>query len=182
LQVKLCDPCLSALYVPWCEKALYKYSSFPFLSSPKGRTPQFSAHICYGQMAGWIKMPLGMEVGLGPGFCVRWGPHSPSTKRWRSPPRYFSVHVHCICGQSAGYIKTALGTEVGLDPGHIVLGWDPAPLPKKGTEPPPQISAYFYCGQTVGCIKMPRGMEVGLRSGDFALDGDPGLGMRGIPV
>jgi len=28
---KLCDPCLSALYVPWCEKALYKYSSFPFL-------------------------------------------------------------------------------------------------------------------------------------------------------
>jgi len=27
---KLCDPCLSALDVPWCEKALYrpKYSSF----------------------------------------------------------------------------------------------------------------------------------------------------------
>jgi len=33
LQVKLCDPCLRALYVPWCEKALYKYSSFPFLSN-----------------------------------------------------------------------------------------------------------------------------------------------------
>ena len=32
LQVKLCDPCLSALCVPWCKKALYKYSSFPFLS------------------------------------------------------------------------------------------------------------------------------------------------------
>jgi len=31
LQVILCDPCLSALYVPWCEKSLYKYSSFPFL-------------------------------------------------------------------------------------------------------------------------------------------------------
>jgi len=26
-QVKLCDPCLGA----WCKKALYKYSSFPFL-------------------------------------------------------------------------------------------------------------------------------------------------------
>ena len=26
----LCDPCLSALYVPWCEKALYKHSSFSF--------------------------------------------------------------------------------------------------------------------------------------------------------
>ena len=32
LQVKLCDPRLSALSVPWCKKALYKYSSFPFLS------------------------------------------------------------------------------------------------------------------------------------------------------
>jgi len=35
LQVKLCDPCLSALCVPWCKKALYKYysfPSFPFLS------------------------------------------------------------------------------------------------------------------------------------------------------
>ena len=30
MQVKLCDPCLSALCVPWCKKALYKYSSFPF--------------------------------------------------------------------------------------------------------------------------------------------------------
>jgi len=30
LQVKLCDPCLSALCVPWCKKALYKYFSFPF--------------------------------------------------------------------------------------------------------------------------------------------------------
>ena len=31
LQVKLCDPCLSALCVPWCKKALNKYSFFPFL-------------------------------------------------------------------------------------------------------------------------------------------------------
>ena len=32
--------------------------------------PQFSAHISWGQMAGWIKLPLGMEVGLGPGDFV----------------------------------------------------------------------------------------------------------------
>ena len=31
------------------------------------RSHQFSAHICCGQMAAWIKMPLGMEVGLSPG-------------------------------------------------------------------------------------------------------------------
>jgi len=30
LQVKLCGPCPSTLCVPWCKKALYKYSSFPF--------------------------------------------------------------------------------------------------------------------------------------------------------
>jgi len=27
---------------------------------PKGHSPQFSAHICCGQMAAWIMMPLGM--------------------------------------------------------------------------------------------------------------------------
>jgi len=27
--------------------------------------PQFSAHVCYGQTAGWIKMPLGTEIDLG---------------------------------------------------------------------------------------------------------------------
>jgi len=32
----------------------------------RGTARQFSAHICCGQVAGWIKMPLGMEVGLGP--------------------------------------------------------------------------------------------------------------------
>jgi len=32
--------------------------------------PQFSAHICCGQRAAWIKMPLGMEVGLGAGDFV----------------------------------------------------------------------------------------------------------------
>jgi len=33
-------------------------------------SPQFSAHICCSQMAGWIKMPLGMEIGLSPGDFV----------------------------------------------------------------------------------------------------------------
>jgi len=37
----------------------------PRSPSPKGHSPQFSAHICCDQMAGWIKMPLGMKVGLG---------------------------------------------------------------------------------------------------------------------
>jgi len=37
------------------------------LPSPKwGGAPKFSAHVYCGQTAGWIKMPLGTEVGLGP--------------------------------------------------------------------------------------------------------------------
>jgi len=44
LQVKLCDPCLSALDVPWCEKALYKCSSFPFLSTRYG----CACRACFG--------------------------------------------------------------------------------------------------------------------------------------
>ena len=41
-------------------------------SSPpqKGHSPHFSAYVCCGQTAGWIKMPLGMEVGLCPGDIV----------------------------------------------------------------------------------------------------------------
>jgi len=39
----------------------------PSSPSPKEHSPQFSAHICYGQIPGWIKMSLGMEVGLDPG-------------------------------------------------------------------------------------------------------------------
>ena len=40
-------------------------------SSPnKGHIPQFSAHVRCGQTAVWIKMPLGSEVGLGPGHIV----------------------------------------------------------------------------------------------------------------
>ena len=37
---------------------------------PKGAQPQFSAHICCGQMAGWIKMPLGMQVSVSLGDFV----------------------------------------------------------------------------------------------------------------
>jgi len=70
----------------------------------------FSAHICCGQMAAQIKIPLGMEVGLGPGrLCVRWGPCSPSPKKGGGAPK-FSAHVYC--GQTAGWIKIILHTEV----------------------------------------------------------------------
>jgi len=44
----------------------------------KWTEPQFSAHDCCGQTAGWIKMPLGTGLGLDPGDILLDGdPSSP---------------------------------------------------------------------------------------------------------
>jgi len=54
---------------------------------PKGgRVPQFLAHICCGQMAGWIKMPLDMEEGLGPGDFVLDGDRAPTLPKKGAEP------------------------------------------------------------------------------------------------
>jgi len=109
-------------------------------------------------MAAWIKMPIGMEVSLGPDdFVLDWDHTHPLPKRNGAPK--FSAHVYC--GQTAGWItiKMVLTIDVGLSPGDFVLDGDPVLLPKKGAEPPPQFSAHIYCDQTAGCIKTPLGMD-----------------------
>jgi len=53
------------------------------LSQPPNFWPTFFG--C-GQMAGWIKMPLGRKVGLDRSDIVRWGPSSLLPKRSRAPP------------------------------------------------------------------------------------------------
>jgi len=105
--------------------------------------PQFSAHVYCGQTAAWIKMALGMEVGLGPGHIVLDGDPAPVPKRGQSFPNFRSIFY---CGQTAGCIKMPLAMEVGLSPGDFVLDGDPAPVPKKGRSS--QYSAHVYCGQT----------------------------------
>jgi len=115
----------------------------------RGTDPQFSAHICCGQMAAWIKMSLDIELGLGLGDCVKWGPRSPYPKRGGGGAPKFSAHVYC--GQTPGWIKMALGTKVGLSPDDSVR-WGPSSPPQKGGRAP-KFSAHLYCGQTAGCIK-----------------------------
>ena len=69
-------------------------------------------------------MPLGVEVGLGPGDFVLDGddgdpaPASPK-KGGGAPPQKKSAHVYC--GQTTGWIKMVLGMEVGLSRGDFVL-------------------------------------------------------------
>ena len=68
-------------------------------------------------------MPLGMEVGLGPGYIVLDG--DPAPERGTAPQ--FSAHV--CCGQTVGLINMPLGKEVDLGPGRTVLDGDPVPPP-----------------------------------------------------
>jgi len=55
----------------------------------KGADPQFSAHVYCGQTAGWIKMALGMEVGLGPSYTVLDGDPAPLPHKGAELPTIF---------------------------------------------------------------------------------------------
>ena len=95
------------------------------------RLSSLSVTLVYcGQTVRWIKMKLGVKVGLGPRHTVLDGDSAPTQKKGHSSQ--FSAHV--CCGQNAGWIKMPLGTDVGLGPGDIVLDGDPAP-PKRGHIP-----------------------------------------------
>ena len=77
-------------------------------------------------------MPLGMEVGLGPGDFVLHGTLLPLPKKVAEPPK-FSAHVYC--GQTAACIKMPLGIELGLGPGDFVRWGSRCPFPKRGVDP-----------------------------------------------
>ena len=71
-----------------------------------GHSPtQFSAHICCGQMAAWIKVPLGMELGLSPGDFVLDGDPAPKIFR----PMFIIVIVisldHCTIHSRCWFIQ-----------------------------------------------------------------------------
>ena len=56
--------------------------------------PKFSAHVYCGQMAGWIKMPLGTKVGLSPGDSVLDGDPAPSAQRgWGPLPNFRPISI-----------------------------------------------------------------------------------------
>jgi len=62
--------------------------------------------VCCGQTVGWIKMPLGTEVRLGPGHIVLDGdPALPHPERGTGTPPYFLAHVYC--GQTVAHLSTA---------------------------------------------------------------------------
>jgi len=130
--------------------------------------PQFSAHVYCVQTTGWIKMALGMEVGLGLGHIVLDGDPAPLPKRGRehSPPfRPILLWPNGWMHQDTTWYRDR------PQPSRLCVRWGPSPSPKKGRSP--QFSAHVYCGQTAALIMMPLGMEVGVCLRDIVLDGDP---------
>jgi len=99
-----------------------------------GQLSWILAHFCDGQMAGWIKMPLGRKIGFDPSNILLDGDPAP-------PPQKGAA-------QTAGWIKMPVGMKLGLGPGHVVLDGDPAP-PPKGAQSLPQFLAHVYSGQMV---------------------------------
>jgi len=77
-------------------------------------------------------MPLGMEVGLGPGdFVLDGGAATPGKK---DIPRHIQFSANVYCGQTARWIKMPLGTEVNVGPSDVVFD-GVADSPKRGTAP-----------------------------------------------
>jgi len=121
-----------------------------------------------GQTFRWIKMKLGMEVGLDPGTLCYMDP-SPLKLLKKggkaAPPTFWLVLW------PNGWMDHGTTWNGGrlLSPGHLVLDGDPA-CPQRGT--PLQFSAHVCCGQTAGWFKMPLGVDVDLGPGDIVY-GDP---------
>jgi len=105
----------------------------PRSPSPKEQSPQVSAHICCGHMAGWIKMPLDMEVGLGLGnFVLDVDPALPPQKGGEAP--YFRP---CLLWPN-GWIDQD-GTWHVRGPRsrpHYAKWGASTPPPKRGQSPP----------------------------------------------
>ena len=108
------------------------------LPSPKKGTErprQFSANFYCPQTAGRIKMPLGMEVGLGPGDFVLDGTQlrAPLLEKGAEP----QIFGQCLLWPNGSMYQDTTWYGGSLSLGDIVLGGDPAPPPLKGRYSPP---------------------------------------------
>jgi len=128
------------------------------------------AHVYCGQTVGYIKMPFGTQVYVGPGHIVLDG--NPALHPKGAQPPIFGP---CLLLPNGWMDQDATWyTEIG--PMRHCVRWgpmldgDPSPPAKKGHSLPPQFSASVCCGQTSGWIKMPLGTEVRLGPGEIVFD------------
>jgi len=110
-------------------------------------------------------MPLGMEVGLGPGdFVFDRDPASPEKEH--SPHPIFGL---CLLWPNGWMDQDA--TLYGDKPRlRRCVRWGRS-SPLKGAQPP--VFVHVYYGQTAGWMKTPLCTEVDLGIGHIVLDRDP---------
>jgi len=91
----------------------------------------FSVHVHCGPTAGWIKMALGTEVGLGPGHVVLYRDSAPLPNNGHSPPPIFGP---CLLWPNGWMDQDA--TWYGYRPRHRrhCVRWGPS-SPQKGHSP-----------------------------------------------
>ena len=98
-------------------------------AEPPPPTKKNSTHVYCGQTAGWMKLVLGMEVGLSPGDFVLDGDPAPFPKRGAKLPQIFGP---CLMRPN-GWVDEA-GTWHGgrPQPSRFCVRWGPSPPPPKG--------------------------------------------------
>jgi len=95
--------------------------------------PRLSAHVYCGQRAGWIKMPLCTDVGLGPSHIVLDGdPAAPLPERGTATP-HFSADVYC--GKQLDASRCHLIRELASTHATYCVRWGAVP-PPEGTAAP----------------------------------------------
>jgi len=103
---------------------------------------QFAVHVYCGQMAAWMKMPIGTEVGLGlRNIVFDVDPATPRKKAHPHPPN-FGV---CLLWPNGGTDEHAAwyGSRHRPRPHCTRRG---SSSHERGTAPPPLFSSHVYCG------------------------------------
>ena len=128
---------------------------------------QFSAHDYCCRTAGWIKMALGTQVGLGPGHIVQDGDPPPLPPKRGQSPLIFSPFLLWPNGW-----MDQDGTWHGGGPWSSPHcgRWDPAPSPKRNFRPM-SIVAKRLDGSR--CHLVRKQASIGLRNN--VLDRNPAL-------
>jgi len=111
----------------------------------KGHNPQFLAHVCCGQTAGWINMPLGREVGLGPGDIVlNDDPAQLPPKGCTALPTFRPVSI--VAKRLMDEVATWYGGRPQPRP-HCLMGTQ---LPPKGAQQPPTFRPLYVVAKRLG--------------------------------
>jgi len=162
---------------PWPRRYCVTWGpSYPSPKRGRSPSPQFPAHVYCGQKAGWIKVALGMEVGLGPRRIVIDGDPAPLSKNWTEPPPIFGPFLLWPNG-SMRQDATWYGGRPQLS--RLRARWGPSYSQKKGTPTPPNFWPMSIVAKTAGWMKTPLGTKVDLGPGHFLLDGFPAIRERG---